>query len=85
MVIDEFWSCAFPIVDEAMTCPLLLTARRDEVSPVNARFVVVAFVVVLLVTVRELIVEEAETIKPRVVVGARYPDPCTVNAEKSEA
>ncbi len=71
MVIDEFSSCAFPIVDEAMTCPLALTARSDDESPVNARLVVVAFVVVALTAVRFEKVEEAVTIKPRVVVGAR--------------
>jgi len=76
-VIDEFWSCAFPIVEVATTCPPAFTARSDDESPVNARLVVVAFVVVPLVTVSEAMVDDAERISPRVVVGARYPLPCT--------
>ena len=47
----EFWSWALPMVDEAMTWPLGLTASKEEVRPVNARLVVVADVVVAVLMV----------------------------------
>jgi hypothetical protein len=51
-----------------------LVLRSDEVIPVNARLVVVAFVVVPLNTVSRSIVDEARTMIPmEVVVGRRLP------------
>ena len=72
-VMDEFWSCAFPMVDVATTCPEAFTERSDEERPVSARLVVVALVVVLLMTEREPIVEEDDTSMPSVVVGRSEP------------
>jgi hypothetical protein len=51
----------------------------------TARFVDVAFVVVPKPTVSAVIVEEAFKMRPRVVVGARYPLPWMVRAENCEA
>jgi hypothetical protein len=69
-------------VDEAETTPEI--AWRGPVSEARERvpemreLVVVAFVVVELpLMVRFPTVEEAVRIMPRVVVGARYPSPCT--------
>ena len=58
----------------AITPPVELVLRRVEVRPVNARLVVVAFVVVPKFTVRRSIVDEALMLIPRVVVGVRAPD-----------
>ena len=60
-VREEFWSWALPMVDEAITCPFGFTARREEVSPVKAKLVVVALVVVELPVIVKLpmTVEEA--------------------------
>ena len=50
-----------------------LTARSDFERPVKARFVVVAEVDVEFTVVRFVMVEEADTKMPTVVVGAKYP------------
>ena len=59
------------------TIPFASVVRSLDVCPVIARLVEVAFVVVPFVTVSEEMVEEALTMRPRVVVGARYPFPWT--------
>jgi len=61
----------------ATTAPAALVARSDDERPVIAKRVVVAFVEVLLMMERLKMVLEAFTRMPRVVVGARYPLPCT--------
>jgi hypothetical protein len=56
----------------------VVAKRLVEDAVVEKRLVVVAFVVVELpLMVRFPTVEEAVRIMPRVVVGARYPSPCT--------
>ena len=57
-----------------MTCPVPFTARRELVSPVKARFVVVAEVEVEFVMDKLEMVEEAKDMRPfekvmRVVVA----------------
>jgi hypothetical protein len=59
--------------------------RFVELAVVAKKFVDVAKVVVPNPTESEPIVEDALTISPRVVVGARYPLPWTVRAENWEA
>ena len=63
------------------TEPREFVLRRDEEIDEIARLGDVAFVVVELPEIVRLalIVEEAEMMRPRVVVGARYPLPCTEN------
>ncbi len=63
------------------TRPLPAIVRSDakrfvELAVVEKKFVEVANVVVPNPTESELMVEDAATIRPRVVVGARYPFPC---------
>jgi hypothetical protein len=59
--------------------------KRFVLEAVEAKiFVDVANVVVPKPTESEPIVEDAVMIKPRVVVGARYPLPWTVSALKSD-
>ena len=58
-----------------MTCPVPFTARRELVSPVKARFVVVAEVEVEFVMDKLEMVEEAKAMRPfekvmRVVVAS---------------
>ncbi len=53
----------------------VLVNRLVEEAVVLNIFVVVALVVVPFVTVKAEIVDDAEMIKPRVVVGVRYPFP----------
>ncbi len=53
----------------------VLVNRLVEEAVVLNIFVVVALVVVPFVTVKAEMVDDAERIKPRVVVGARYPLP----------
>ena len=53
--------------------------------PVIARLVVVAFVVVPFVTERLLIVDDAVTKIPRVVVGARAPNELIDQSRNDEA
>ena len=58
----------------AMTPPVPLVLRRDEVIPEIAKLVVVALVVVLTFIVRPLMVLDAAwTVIPMVVVGTSEP------------
>ena len=58
--------------------------RFVDDAVVEKMFVVVAKVVVPKPTERFEIVEDAERMSPRVVVGARYPFPCTEKSRKRE-
>ena len=58
----------------AMTPPVELVFRRDEVIDEMARFVDVAFVVVPKFTVKRSMVLDAFTMIPVVVVGVSAPD-----------
>ncbi len=62
-----------------MIAPVLreVEKRLVEEAVVAKELVEVAFVEVELVEVSKFTVEDAETMSPRVVVGARYPLPCT--------
>ena len=62
----------------------VVAKRLVELAVFAKVLVEVAKVVVPNDTVSEPMVEEAEMMIPRVVVGARYPFPCTERSRKSE-
>jgi hypothetical protein len=69
-------------VDEAETTPEIawrgpVSEARERVPEMRELVVVALVVVELPLMVRFPTVEEAVRIMPRVVVGARYPSPCT--------